>query len=100
MPTYGVLNGNLVTLDGNIVVHPGGVVNGDVLTFGGMIQMPAATSGERSAPCRRRKPAVHHRGRDTTLRCPAGVTKRGGTGRRVLTLVALGFDWCSSGGRT
>lgn len=35
---YGVLNGNLATVDGNIVVHPGAVVTGDVLALGGTVQ--------------------------------------------------------------
>ena len=35
---YGILNGNLATVDGDIVVHPGGVITGDVLALGGSIQ--------------------------------------------------------------
>lgn len=35
---YGILNGNLATVDGSIVVHPGAVVTGDVLAIGGAIQ--------------------------------------------------------------
>ena len=35
---YGILNGNLATVDGNIVVHPGAVVTGDVLALGGAIE--------------------------------------------------------------
>lgn len=35
---YGILNGNLATVDGNIVVHPGAVVTGDVLAMGGTVQ--------------------------------------------------------------
>ncbi|MEO8201198.1 MAG: polymer-forming cytoskeletal protein [Gemmatimonadota bacterium] len=35
---YGVLNGNLATVDGNIVIHPGAVVTGDVLAMGGTVQ--------------------------------------------------------------
>jgi len=32
---YGTLRGNLVTVKGDVVVHPGGVVAGDILTLGG-----------------------------------------------------------------
>ena len=35
---YGKLLGNLVTVDGDVVLHPGGVVSGDILTFGGEVR--------------------------------------------------------------
>jgi hypothetical protein len=35
---YGHLNGNLVTVRGDVVVHPGGIVSGDVLTLGGDVR--------------------------------------------------------------
>jgi hypothetical protein len=35
---YGQLRGNLVTVKGDVVVHPGGVVSGDVLTLGGEVR--------------------------------------------------------------
>ena len=35
---YGRLNGNLVTVKGDVIVHPGGVVSGDVLTLGGEVR--------------------------------------------------------------
>ena len=35
---YGKLLGNLVTVDGDVVVHPGGVVSGDILTLGGEVR--------------------------------------------------------------
>jgi hypothetical protein len=35
---YGHLNGNLVTVRGDVVVHPGGVISGDVLTLGGQVR--------------------------------------------------------------
>ncbi len=35
---YGIFNGNLATVDGDIVVHPGAVVTGDVLALGGEVQ--------------------------------------------------------------
>jgi len=35
---YGHLNGNLVAVRGDVVVHPGGVVSGDILTLGGRVR--------------------------------------------------------------
>jgi hypothetical protein len=35
---YGKLLGNLVTVEGDVVLHPGGVVSGDILTFGGEVR--------------------------------------------------------------
>ena len=35
---YGHLLGNLVTVKGDVIVHPGGLVSGDVLTLGGQVQ--------------------------------------------------------------
>ncbi len=35
---YGTLRGNLVTADGDVVVHRGGVVSGDILTLGGEVR--------------------------------------------------------------
>jgi hypothetical protein len=35
---YGHLNGNVVAVRGDVVVHPGGVISGDVLTLGGQVQ--------------------------------------------------------------
>ncbi|HEY0350725.1 MAG TPA: polymer-forming cytoskeletal protein, partial [Gemmatimonadales bacterium] len=35
---YGHLQGNLVTVKGNVIMHPGGLVAGDVLTLGGELQ--------------------------------------------------------------
>jgi hypothetical protein len=34
---YGRLNGNLVTVDGDVIVHPGALVSGDILALGGMV---------------------------------------------------------------
>lgn len=88
---YGVLNGNLVTLDGNIVVHPGGVVNGDVLTFGGVIQ---DAGGDIRGEIRTLSPAEA-----TTSPATAAplsgirlvLRNAAGLGGVFLTLVALGF---------
>ncbi len=35
---YGTLRGNLVTVKGDVVIHPGGVVAGDILTLGGEVR--------------------------------------------------------------
>jgi len=35
---HGALHGNLVTVEGDVIVHPGGVVSGDVLTLGGTVR--------------------------------------------------------------
>jgi hypothetical protein len=35
---YGKLMGNLVTVDGDVVLHPGGLVSGDILTLGGEVR--------------------------------------------------------------
>jgi hypothetical protein len=35
---YGKLLGNLVTVGGDVVIHPGGVVSGDILTLGGEVR--------------------------------------------------------------
>lgn len=35
---YGQLNGNLVTVRGDVIVHRGGVVSGDILTLGGQVR--------------------------------------------------------------
>jgi hypothetical protein len=34
---YGRLNGNLVTVDGDVIVHPGALVAGDILALGGEV---------------------------------------------------------------
>ena len=89
---YGTLQGNLVTVDGNIVVHPGAVVTGDVLALGGAVEdaggeirgeirtlMPAppgVVSPEAAAPLS---------GFRLLLRNAAGLTGV------YLTLLALGF---------
>jgi hypothetical protein len=35
---YGQLRGNLVTVRGDVVLHPGGVISGDILTLGGEVR--------------------------------------------------------------
>jgi hypothetical protein len=43
---YGKLLGNLVTVDGDVVIHPGGVVSGDILTLGGEVRDEGGEFGE------------------------------------------------------
>jgi len=52
---FGRLEGNLVTFDGDVVVHPGGVVSGDVLAVHGTIR---ATGGEIGGESRELRESV------------------------------------------
>jgi hypothetical protein len=87
---YGILNGNLATVDGNIVVHPGAVVTGDVLALGGAIQ---DAGGEIRGEIRTLSPVIP----GTTVAIPpvSGVQlffrNLAGVSGVFLTLVALGF---------
>jgi hypothetical protein len=90
---YGRLMGNLVTVEGDVVLHPGGLVSGDILTLGGDVRdMGGEIGGEVRTL------------RSTTVLTPApgpGEPPPGAlvtTGRRMagvvgvfLTLGALGF---------
>ncbi len=90
---YGKLLGNLVTLDGNVTVHPGGVVSGDILTLGGEVRdgggeiggavrtLAAVSDGTPSAPDSGPAPSTA----GTIFRRSAGVAGV------FLTLCALGF---------
>lgn len=42
---HGTLDGNLVTLDGDVTVRPGGAVRGDVLALGGTVDRQGSISG-------------------------------------------------------
>jgi hypothetical protein len=42
---YGHVRGNLVTVEGDVAVHPGGVVSGDVLTLGGEVRAEGGEIG-------------------------------------------------------
>ncbi|MBA3316862.1 MAG: hypothetical protein H0T50_02080 [Gemmatimonadales bacterium] len=90
---YGRLHGNLVTVDGDVIVHPGALVSGDILALGGDVRdMGGEIGGEIRAL------------RSTTIFAPAAaaVEAQPGAlatvGRRLagvfgvfLTLAALGF---------
>jgi hypothetical protein len=91
---YGRLHGNLVTVDGNVIVHPGALVSGDVLALGGDVRdMGGEIGGEIRAL------------RSSTIFAPVGRAAEAAetsalatVGRRLagvfgvfLTLAALGF---------
>jgi hypothetical protein len=91
---YGRLHGNLVTVDGDVVVHPGALVSGDVLALGGEVRnLDGEIGGEIRAL------------RTSTIFAPATVVVQASeagplelVGRRLagvlgvfLTLAAVGF---------
>ena len=87
---YGILNGNLATVDGNITVHPGAVVTGDVLALGGAIQ---DAGGEIRGEIRTLTPATAVA---ATASAPVGgfqlfLRNFAGVTGVFMTLVALGF---------
>ena len=89
---YGTLRGNLVTMNGNVTVHPGSLVSGDILALGGQV---TDQGGEIGGEVRTLQPASAHAGSTRTavvlspfqsvLRRVAGVLGV------FLTLCALGF---------
>jgi hypothetical protein len=90
---YGHLNGNLVTVKGDVVVHPGGVVTGDVLTLGGRVRDEGGEIGGEArtlrsttllSPDRERQPEPLSAWQ-SVLRRSAGVLGV------FLTLAVLGF---------
>jgi hypothetical protein len=90
---YGKLLGNLVTVDGDVVLHPGGVISGDVLTLGGEVRDEGGEIGGEvrtfrstsvlEAPVQAR--AVQPSAISTVFRRAAGAAGV------FLTLGALGF---------
>jgi hypothetical protein len=90
---YGHLTGNLVTVQGDVVLHPGGVVSGDVLTLGGEVhdqggeiggEVRTLKSSSLLAPTAAAEPQVLSPFR-SMLRRSAGVIGV------FLTLLVLGF---------
>jgi hypothetical protein len=90
---YGRLNGNLVTVDGDVIVHPGALVSGDILALGGMVhdmggeiggEIRALRTTSIAAPLRP-VPAVEPTALETIGRRLAGVIGV------FLTLAVLGF---------
>jgi hypothetical protein len=90
---YGKLLGNLVTVDGDVVIHPGGVVSGDILTLGGEVRDEGGEIGGEVRTFRTasvlQQPlqtvAAPPSAIETVLRRAAGVVGV------FLTLCALGF---------
>jgi len=90
---YGRLLGNLVTVEGDVVLHPGAVVSGDILTLGGEVRDEGGeiggevrtfrTASVLEVPLRAVAPAPSAIG--TVFRRAAGVIGV------FLTLCALGF---------
>ena len=90
---YGRLLGNLVTVEGDVVLHPGAVVSGDILTLGGEVRDEGGeiggevrtfrTASVLEAPLRAVAPAPSAIA--TVFRRAAGVIGV------FLTLCALGF---------
>jgi hypothetical protein len=90
---YGKLLGNLVTVEGDVVLHPGGVIAGDVLTLGGEVRDEGGEIGGEvrtfrstsvlAAPLPAQVPAPS--ALETVFRRLAGVAGV------FLTLGALGF---------
>jgi hypothetical protein len=90
---YGHLTGNLVTVQGDVVLHPGGVVSGDVLALGGEVhdqggeiggEVRTLKSSSLLAPAAAAEPPV--------LSPFQSVLRRGaGVIGVFLTLLVLGF---------
>jgi hypothetical protein len=90
---YGKLLGNLVTVEGDVVLHPGGVISGDILTLGGEVRDEGGEIGGEvrtfrsasvlAAPLEARAPPPS--AIETGFRRLAGVVGV------FLTLCALGF---------
>jgi hypothetical protein len=78
---YGTLVGNLVTVDGNIVVHPGAVISGDVLALQGQVrQLGGEIGGE-----------VRALSRTMTTPAPTPPSTIGRIGRDIAGVVGVFF---------
>jgi hypothetical protein len=89
---YGKLMGNLVTVDGDVVLHPGSLVSGDILTLGGEVR---DQGGEIGGEVRTLRAAVPQ-GPGTTEAPAPGLLETAfhrvaGVVGVFLTLGALGF---------
>lgn len=84
---FGTLTGNLVTLDGDIVVHPGGTLLGEALALGGAVRdAGAGIRGGVRAFSEQTAPA------GSALEAPSGfLVRAAGLAGVFLTLLAIGF---------
>jgi hypothetical protein len=89
---YGRLMGNLVTIEGDVIVHQGGLVSGDILTLGGQVH---ERGGEIGGEVRSLAATTVFAGPPQAATPPSAIAT---VGRRVagvfgvfLTLGALGF---------
>ena len=80
---YGKLLGNLVTVEGDVVLHPGGVVSGDILTLGGEVRT-FRTSSVLGTP-------LPVRGAEAPTAIETVFRRMAGVVGVFLTLGALGF---------
>lgn len=90
---HGTLRGNLVTVRGDVMVHPGGLVAGDILTLGGEVR---DLGGEIGGEVRSLKPAAvapaGSRAESETLSpVRAALHRVAGVLGVFLTLAVLGF---------
>jgi hypothetical protein len=91
---FGKLLGNLVTVGGDVVLHPGGVVSGDILTLGGTVRDQGGEIGGEVRDFRTTS-LLHtpvHAASEPAPSALATVFRRGaGVIAVFLTLLGLGF---------
>jgi hypothetical protein len=95
---YGRLLGNLVTVDGDVIVHPGGLVTGDILALGGEVR---DLGGEIGGEIRTLRSTTIF-AEPTAVAPPPGaletvVRRLAGVIGVFLTLTALGFGLVTFG---
>jgi len=90
---YGSLRGNLVTVDGDVVLHPGAIVTGDVLAYNGqVVALGGEVTGEIRSLSALGAPAAAAASQVVPL-TPLAVALRRAAGLAgvLLTLGAIGF---------
>jgi hypothetical protein len=90
---YGRLNGNLVTVEGDVIVHPGALVAGDILALGGDVRDMGGEIGGEVRTLRSTSITVPLAGAVTSEPGPLAVVGRrlAGVLGVFLTLAVLGF---------
>ncbi|HEY8197956.1 MAG TPA: polymer-forming cytoskeletal protein [Gemmatimonadales bacterium] len=89
---YGTLRGNLVTVKGDVVVHPGGVVTGDILSLGGEVRDRGGEIGGEVRTLRSAIPTPVGQAQSERLSPFQSVLRRlAGVLGVFLTLSVLGF---------